>query len=80
MALLAGIPEGVVNRAAFVMEKMSNNQPIPALSSRRSKTPTAELHEKYRTICHKFFEFDCAQGDVEAFLQAVWDLGEDDAS
>lgn len=67
---LSGIPQAVVERAEAVKALLAAGQPVRPLHA--SGGHNQRRRQDYEAICDKFRRFDCARGDVQAFLADLW--------
>ncbi|KAI4388194.1 hypothetical protein MLD38_000547 [Melastoma candidum] len=67
-AVLAGVPEEIVQRAAFVLDSIGSRQHIERLCNDN----ISSLDRQYKTAVEKMLEFDCKGGDVYAFFQDIF--------
>jgi DNA mismatch repair protein MSH5 len=67
---LSGIPQAVVERAEAVKALLAAGQPVRPLHAPGGHNQ--RRRQDYEAICDKFRRFDCARGDVQAFLADLW--------
>ncbi|XP_048323614.2 DNA mismatch repair protein MSH5 isoform X7 [Ziziphus jujuba] len=67
-ALLAGVPEEVIKRAAFVLEANGQNKHVERLCNES----ISAQDEKYLNAVVKMLEFDVSRGDLNCFFQDIF--------
>ncbi|XP_004295833.1 PREDICTED: DNA mismatch repair protein MSH5 [Fragaria vesca subsp. vesca] len=67
-ALLAGVPEEVIKRAAFILEAIGNNQHVERLCNEN----LAIQDQEYQTVVDKMLAFDVHKGDLGLFFQDLF--------
>ncbi|KAI4314224.1 hypothetical protein L6164_027157 [Bauhinia variegata] len=67
-ALLAGVPEEVIMRAAFVLDAIANNKHIERLSNEKISTQD----QQYKDAMEKLLAFDINNGDLNLFFQDIF--------
>ncbi|XP_043688455.1 DNA mismatch repair protein MSH5 isoform X4 [Telopea speciosissima] len=67
-ALLAGVPEEVVRRAAFVLEATAANKHIQRLCNEK----ISARDQQYKDAVDKMLAFDALKGDLNLFFQAIF--------
>ncbi|CAN8258651.1 unnamed protein product [Cochlearia groenlandica] len=67
-ALLAGVPEEVVKRAATVLDAFESNSNIEKLNL----DGIVSQEQAFKEAVDKFLAFDISKGDVRAFLQSLF--------
>ncbi|CAJ1971414.1 unnamed protein product [Sphenostylis stenocarpa] len=75
-ALLAGVPEEIVKRAAAVLEAVSNNNHVERLSNEN----ISAQDRQYKDAMEKLLEFDIEKGDLKLFFEDIFSLVLLDAS
>ncbi|XP_023641568.1 DNA mismatch repair protein MSH5 isoform X3 [Capsella rubella] len=67
-ALLAGVPEEVVKRAATVLEAFKSNNIVERLSLEK----ISSQDQVFKDAVDKFMEFDISKGDIRSFFQDIF--------
>ncbi|KAL5730005.1 MutS protein msh5 [Ranunculus cassubicifolius] len=67
-ALLAGVPEEVLKRAAAVLETIANNKPVERLYDNR----ILSKDQQYKEAVNKMVAFDFYKGDLNLFFQDIF--------
>ncbi|CAK9139665.1 unnamed protein product [Ilex paraguariensis] len=64
-ALLAGVPEEVIKRAAIVLDAIGNNKHVERLCNEKITTED----QQYKDVLEKMLAFDALNGDLSLFFQ-----------
>ncbi|KAJ4725114.1 DNA mismatch repair protein MSH5 [Melia azedarach] len=67
-ALLAGVPEEVIKRAAYVLDAVQNNNHV----ERWSHENISALDQQYKDALDKVLAFDVLKGDLKLFFQDLF--------
>ncbi|KAG5053381.1 hypothetical protein JHK87_005579 [Glycine soja] len=69
-ALLAGVPEEIIKRAAAVLDAISNNNHVERLCNEN----VSAQDRQYKDAMEKLLEFDIDKGDLKLFFEDVFSL------
>ncbi|KAK7372012.1 hypothetical protein VNO80_05380 [Phaseolus coccineus] len=69
-ALLAGVPEEIVKRAAAVLDAVSNNNHVERLCNEN----ISAQDRQYKDAMDKLLEFDIEKGDLKLFFEDMFSL------
>ncbi|KAL9316661.1 hypothetical protein ACSQ67_017662 [Phaseolus vulgaris] len=69
-ALLAGVPEEIVKRAAAVLDAVSNNNHVERLCNEN----ISAQDRQYKDAMDKLLEFDIEKGDLKLFFEDIFSL------
>ncbi|KAJ7960788.1 DNA mismatch repair protein MSH5 [Quillaja saponaria] len=67
-ALLAGVPDEVIKRAAFVLDAIGNNKRVERLCNKN----ISEQDQQYKDALEKLLAFDVYKGDLTLFFQDIF--------
>ncbi|XP_021824830.1 DNA mismatch repair protein MSH5-like [Prunus avium] len=67
-ALLAGVPEEVIKRAAFILEALGNNEHVERLCNES----VSAQDQQYQNLVDKMLAFDFHKGDIDLFFQGLF--------
>ncbi|KAF9589522.1 hypothetical protein IFM89_025240 [Coptis chinensis] len=67
-AILAGMPEEVLNRAAFVLETITSNNQVERVCAER----ILAKDQQYKEAVDKMLAFDATRGDLNLFFQDIF--------
>ncbi|XP_022716883.1 DNA mismatch repair protein MSH5 [Durio zibethinus] len=67
-ALLAGVPEEVINRAALILDAFENNKNVERLCNKK----ISAKDQQYKAAVDKMLAFDLLKGDLTAFFGDIW--------
>ncbi|BFG29613.1 hypothetical protein CerSpe_158870 [Prunus speciosa] len=67
-ALLAGVPEEVIKRAAFILEALGNNEHVERLCNEN----VSAQDQQYQNVVDKMLAFDFHKGDLGLFFQGLF--------
>ncbi|XWS11235.1 hypothetical protein CRYUN_Cryun38cG0066800 [Craigia yunnanensis] len=66
-ALLAGVPEEVINRAALILDAIENNKNVERLCNEK----ISAKDQQYKAAVDKMLVFDLLKGDLSAFFRDI---------
>lgn len=67
-ALLAGVPEEVIKRAAIVLDAVGNNKKVERICNDK----LSANDQQYREVVDKLLAFDVMKGDLNLFFQDIF--------
>ncbi|CAN6557834.1 unnamed protein product [Malus baccata var. baccata] len=67
-ALLAGVPEEVIQRASFILDAHGNNKHVERLCNEN----VSAMDQQYQNVVDKMLAFDFRKGDVGLFFQDLF--------
>ncbi|KAL1060410.1 hypothetical protein V6Z11_1Z099900 [Gossypium hirsutum] len=66
-ALLAGVPDEVINRATLILDAIENNKNVERLCNEK----ISAKDQQYKTAVEKMLAYDLLKGDLKAFFQDI---------
>ncbi|KAA3452924.1 DNA mismatch repair protein MSH5 [Gossypium australe] len=66
-ALLAGVPDEVINRATLILDAIENNKNVERLCNEK----ISAKDQQYKTAVDKMLAYDLLKGDLNAFFQDI---------
>ncbi|KAH1063194.1 hypothetical protein J1N35_028181 [Gossypium stocksii] len=66
-ALLAGVPDEVINRATLILDAIENNKNVERLCNEK----ISARDQQYKTAVDKMMAYDLLKGDLNAFFQDI---------